>query len=189
MFSLKDLPAIKEWLERATQEFGGQAKEWTKQQIPKLLNLYPPYLGAGIRVTGYDNSHTWFDVEMELTPWNRNYVGVHFGGSLYSMCDPFFMMILMHNLGNDFVVWDRAAEIQFKRPGQTKVFARFEITPAEIESLANEAKEKKTIKPVFRVDVVDEQNKTVARVFKTVYVKYVGDGPRHSRQARPDFLK
>ena len=99
MFSLKDLPAIKEWFERATQEFGGQAKEWTKQQIPKLLNLYPPYLGAGIRVTGYDNSHTWFDVEMELTPWNRNYVGVHFGGSLYSMCDPFFMMILMHNLG------------------------------------------------------------------------------------------
>ena len=125
MFSLKDLPAIKEWFERATQEFGGQAKEWTKQQIPKLLNLYPPYLGAGIRVTGYDNSHTWFDVEMELTPWNRNYVGVHFGGSLYSMCDPFFMMILMHNLGNDFVVWDRAAEIQFKRPGQTKVFRFF----------------------------------------------------------------
>ena len=76
------------------------------------------------------------------------------------------MMILMHNLGNEFVVWDRAAEIQFKRPGQTKVFARFEITPAEIESLANEAKEKKTIKPVFRVDVVDEQNKTVARVLR-----------------------
>ena len=77
------------------------------------------------------------------------------------------------------------SNVQDKR----KFFARFEITPAEIESLANEAKEKKTIKPVFRVDVVDEQNKTVARVFKTVYVKYVGDGPRHSRQARPDFLK
>ena len=189
MFTLNDLPAIRDWLERATTEFSGLAKEWTKQQIPKLLNLYPPYLGAGIRITNYDETHTWFDVEMDLTPWNRNYVGVHFGGSLYSMCDPFFMMILMHNLGNDFVVWDRAAEIQFKRPGQTKVRARFEITPEEIKALAEEAKEHGTIKPVFKVDVVDESSKTVARVYKTVYVKFVGDGPRRSRQARPEFLK
>ena len=95
----------------------------------------------------------------------------------------------MHNLGNEFVVWDRAAEIQFKRPGQTKVKARFEIPAPEIQALADEAKEKGTIKPVFKVDVVDEMNKTVARVSKTVYVKYVGDGPRRSRQARPEFLK
>ena len=98
-------------------------------------------------------------------------------------------MILMHNLGNDFVVWDRAAEIQFKRPGQTRVRARFEIKPEEINALSEEAKEKGTIKPVFRVDVIDDMDKTVARVFKTVYVKYVGDGPRRSRQARPEFLK
>ena len=189
MFTLNDLPAIKDWLERTTTEFAGVAKEWTKQQIPKLLNLFPPYLGAGIRVTGYDESHTWFDVEMDLTPWNKNYVGVHFGGSLYSMCDPFFMMILMHNLGNDYVVWDRAAEIQFKRPGQTKVHARFELSPERIAELAAEAKENRVIQPVFRVDVLDTTNRAVARVSKTIYIKYVGDGPRRSRQARPEFLK
>jgi len=64
---------------------------------------------AGIRVRRISADFQTIDVEMPLRFWNRNYVGTHFGGSLYSMCDPFFMVMLMENLGPDYIVWDKAA--------------------------------------------------------------------------------
>jgi acyl-coenzyme A thioesterase PaaI-like protein len=84
-------------------------------------------LGAGIRVTRL-GPHA-VDVEMKLRRWNRNYVGTHFGGSLYSMTDPFFMLMPIENLGPEYIVWDKAATIRFKKPGRGKVRASF-VCPA-----------------------------------------------------------
>jgi Domain of unknown function (DUF4442) len=81
----------------------------------RLLNLYPPYIGAGVRVKTSPDLRT-FEVRMRLRWWNRNVEGTHFGGSLYSMCDPFFMMILIEALGGGYVVWDKSATIRFRRP-------------------------------------------------------------------------
>ena len=83
----------------------------------RLLSLYPPYLGAGIRVRAAADLRT-FEVRMKLGRFNRNYVGTQFGGSLYSMCDPFFMLILAEALGRGYIVWDKAATIRFRRPGR-----------------------------------------------------------------------
>ena len=82
------------------------------------MRLYPPYLGAGIRVTHVSHDFREIDVRMGLHWWNRNYVGTHFGGSLYSMIDPFLMLMFLENLGRDYVVWDKAATIRFKTPGR-----------------------------------------------------------------------
>jgi acyl-coenzyme A thioesterase PaaI-like protein len=92
--------------------------------LQRMMSAYPPYLGAGVRVTSISPDVRTVEVEMPLTPLNRNYVGTHFGGSLYSMCDPFFMLILMENLGPDYVVWDKSATVHFLRPGRGKVRAR-----------------------------------------------------------------
>src|SRR5208282_1249110 len=103
-----------------------------KRNLRMWLNLYPPLRGAGIRVTRASADWREIDVEMKLRWWNRNAVGTHYGGSLYSMTDPFFMLMLIQNLGKDYIVWDKAASIRFKKPGRGTVFANFRLSEEQI---------------------------------------------------------
>ena len=135
----------------------------------RFINFYPPLLGAGIQSKIIDE-HT-IRVEMKLTVLNRNIVGTHFGGSLYAMCDPWFMLILMHALGTDYVVWDKAASIQFLFPGRSKVYATFHIADERIQEIRSEADRSGKTEPTFEVDVVDEQNRVVAHIQKLLYVR------------------
>ncbi len=137
--------------------------------LEKFINMYPPLVGAGIRSRSIDERTV--DVEMKLTVFNRNVVGVHFGGSLYAMCDPWFMLILMRLLGSDYIVWDKAANIQFKRPGRGRVKARFHIPAERVEQIRMDADQAGKIEPTFSVDVLDEQGEVVAHVEKLLYVR------------------
>lgn len=85
-----------------------------KRHIRWWINLWPPFLGSGIRVTRLDRDWKAVDVEMRLLVFNRNYVGTHYGGSLYSMTDPFYMLMLIENLGREYIVWDKSACIRFR---------------------------------------------------------------------------
>ncbi len=134
----------------------------------RFINFYPPLFGAGIRAHTIDERT--IKVEMKLTALNRNIVGTHFGGSLYAMCDPWFMLILMRLLGSDYIVWDKAASIQFLRPGKSKVTATFYISP-ERENEIRAAAEAGKVEPTFSVDVVDDDGQVIARVDKLLYVK------------------
>ena len=116
----------------------------------RMLSFWPPYLGAGIRVRPSADLRT-FDVRMKLRSWNRNYVNTHFGGSLYSMCDPFFMLILIQALGRGYVVWDKAATIRFRRPGKGTVRATFHIPQERVEEIRAAADRGEKIEPVFTV--------------------------------------
>jgi len=137
--------------------------------LERLINFYPPLLGAGIR------SHTidkyTIHVEMKLTALNRNIVGTHFGGSLYAMCDPWFMLILMRALGTDYIVWDKAASIQFLQPGHGTMTATFHITQERIAEIRQEADLGQKIEPTFAVDVLDTQGQAIAHVEKLLYVR------------------
>lgn len=108
---------------------------------------------------------------MKLTRFNKNYVGTHFGGSLYSMCDPFYMLILMQHLGREYLVWDKSASIDFRRPGRTKVKAYFKISEERIKSIIDEVDELGKCEPIFNVDVLDENEKLVATIEKKLWVK------------------
>lgn len=136
----------------------------------RLLNLYPPYIGAGVRVKVAPDVRT-FEVRMKLRWWNRNYVGTHFGGSLYAMCDPYFMLILIEALGSGYVVWDKSAVIRFRRPGRGTVRAAFHIPQERIDEIRAAADAGGKVEPVFRVDVVDERGEVVAEIDKLVYVR------------------
>jgi len=135
-----------------------------------MLSFWLPYLGAGIRVRPSADLRT-FDVRMKLRWWNRNYVNTHFGGSLYSMCDPFFMLILIQALGRGYVVWDKAATIRFRRPGKGTVRATFHIPQEKVEGIRAAADRGEKIEPVFTVEVRDEQGEVVAEVEKLLYVR------------------
>ena len=135
----------------------------------RLINFYPPLLGAGIRAHTLDERT--IRVEMKLTPFNKNIVGVHFGGSLYAMCDPWFMLILMRVLGKDYIVWDKAASIKFIKPGRSAVSATFHIPQERVDEIILATANGEKFEPTFTVDVLDEESQLVARVEKLIYVK------------------
>lgn len=136
----------------------------------KLLNFWPPYLGAGIKTEVIEGEGEAFRVQMKLGLRNTNYVGVHFGGSLYSMCDPFYMLILMRKLGEDYIVWDKWAHIDFVTPGRGKVSAEFCIDDEKVELIKKEVEANGKCEPEFSVEVKDEGLKTVAVIKKGLWV-------------------
>jgi hypothetical protein len=144
---------------------------FSKKSILKFMSYWPPYLGAGISVDYIAPDFSKIEVSMKLKFWNKNYVGTHFGGSLYAMTDPFFMLILIERLGPNYIVWDKAACINFKKPGQGKVKAVFEITDEKITAIKEELLHKEKIYPVFTVNVLNEKQEIVSIVEKTLYVK------------------
>ncbi|MGZ6506711.1 MAG: DUF4442 domain-containing protein [Tumebacillaceae bacterium] len=128
-------------------------------------------LGAGINVRRISDDCREIDVEMKLRFWNANYVGTHYGGSLYSMTDPFYMLILIQNLGRDYIVWDKAASIRFRKPGRGKVTAQFRITAEQIDEIRRTLESQEKVEPVYTVEVKDEAGEVVAEVQKTLYVR------------------
>jgi acyl-coenzyme A thioesterase PaaI-like protein len=137
----------------------------------RWINFYPPLLGAGIWVLHKQSDEYTVQVQLKLTRLNFNAVGTHFGGSLYAMCDPWFMLILMQHLGRDYTVWDKAASIQFLKPGRGTVTATFHISPEQIAELRAQVDREGKIEPLFNVDVIDEQGEIVANVAKRLYIR------------------
>ncbi|WP_313365495.1 DUF4442 domain-containing protein [Pseudomonas sp.] len=136
-----------------------------------LLNFYPPYLGAGIHIQHISPDMRSVKVRMKLTRWNRNYVGTHFGGSLYSMVDPFYMLLLIEQLGREYIVWDKAASIDFVAPGKGTVYAEFHVDDALLDDIRQQTATGKKYLPRVQVDIRDEAGELVARVDKTLYVR------------------
>jgi len=135
------------------------------------INFWPPFLGAGIRVKHIAPDMKAIDVEMKLRWWNANYVGTHFGGSLFAMTDPFYMLMLMANLGRDYIVWDKAASIRYRKPGKGTVHAEFRLTEAQLDDIRDKLKTLPKYEPTFNVVVKDELGEVVASVEKLIHVR------------------
>jgi len=143
----------------------------TARKLKRWIGMYPPYLGAGVRVTELADDFKTVRVEMPLRFYNRNYVGTHFGGSLYSMCDPFYMLMLINILGPEYIVWDKAATIRFKRPGKGVVKAVFQLSDEQIAAIKAAADTQGKVEPQFQVTVTDSDGNVVAEIDKLLYVR------------------
>lgn len=136
-----------------------------------LLNIWGPYFGAGIKIDDIREDWHYMRVSMKLRWFNRNAMGVHFGGSLYSMTDPHLVLMHMQLLGPDYIVWDKSAAVEFLRPGKGKVIAEIALSDCDIENIRREADNGKTSLPRYDVEVKNDRNKVVARISKTLYIK------------------
>jgi acyl-coenzyme A thioesterase PaaI-like protein len=144
------------------------------------MGWWPPFLGAGIRVRSLSDDFREAVVEMKLGRLNRNYVGTHFGGSLYAMTDPFFAIMLMHNLGSRYLVWDKVGSIEYVAPGRGTVRARFVLAEQRIAEIRALAAAGEKVLPEFRVEVRHTKDESlVALVRKTLYVRLK---PKHRQQ-------
>jgi Domain of unknown function (DUF4442) len=149
-------------------------KKTLKRHMRMFLNIWPPFLGAGIRVRRLQSDWKEIDVEMKLHWWNRNYVGTHYGGSLYSIADPFFMLMLIENLGKGYIVWDKSASIRFRKPGRETVFANFRISEEQIREIEQSLASEEKIERIFRVEVKDESGSVIAEVEKLLHIRRKG---------------
>ena len=143
----------------------------TPHLLKLRLNTYAPYIGAGIKIDHISLDQGLCVVSMGLNTLNKNIVGTQFGGSLYSMVDPFYMLMLMHQLGSNYVVWDKSSHIDFVAPGNSKVTARMKIPSSKIITIQELAKEGEAVFREYKVDIVDEQQKLIATVTKTLYIR------------------
>jgi len=139
--------------------------------LEKLINFYGPFLGAGVKLEKMSEDYRYAKVSMPLTFYNKNYMGTQFGGSLYSMTDPWYMLMLIKNLGKDYIVWDKAASIQFKKPGKGKVFAEFTLSESDIDEIKNTVESTVKMDKTFKVEVKDQTGKLIAEVDKVLYIR------------------
>ena len=108
---------------------------------------------------------------MKLRWYNKNYVGTHYGGSIYSMADPFYMVMLIEILGKDYTVWDRKATIEFLKPGKSELCAKFHVSDEDLQNILSKTEDDDRHLAEFVVNVTDEVGEVVAKVDKTIYVK------------------
>ncbi len=139
--------------------------------LRRLINLWPPFLFTGIRCRRLSEDYREAEAELRLRWYNRNYVGTHFGGSLFAMTDPWYMLLLLRRLGPDYRVWDRQAAIEFVSPGRGTVRAQFRLDDATLAEVIEKTADGDKYLPEFTINVVDEAGDLVARIRKTVYVR------------------
>jgi len=139
--------------------------------LRRAVNFWPPFVGAGIRVKRIALDLKAIDVEMRLRWWNANYVGTHFGGSLFAMADPFYMLMLMANLGRDYIVWDKAASIRYRKPGKGTMRAEFRLSDDQIDDIREKLKTLPKCEPTFRVEVKDKEGTVIAEVERLLHVR------------------
>lgn len=146
-------------------------ESWTSWTYRHLFNLAPCFRGTGGKVEGI--AHDWKMVKIRL-PLNwrtRNYVGTIYGGSIYGSVDPMYMLMLMKILGSDYIVWDKAAAIRFRRPGRSTLHATFQLKDEEIERIKQLLEKEESIDRHYQVDLVDQDGIVHATVEKTIYIR------------------
>ena len=136
-----------------------------------VVNLWPPFMGAGIRVRHIADDWSTIEVQMTLRWFNKNYVGTQFGGSLFSMTDPFYMLMLIKRLGPDYRVWDQRGEIKFIRPGRGTVSTQMTLTEAQLDDIRGATADGAKHFASFDMNIVDADGAVVAKVRKTIYIR------------------
>jgi acyl-coenzyme A thioesterase PaaI-like protein len=141
--------------------------------LRRVMNLWPPYLFAGIHVTEIAGDFRRVRVRLRRTILTSNYVGTQFGGSLFAMTDPFWMLMVMRNLGPGYVVWDKAAEIEFIHPARTAVNATFHLDEAVLAELRTAADDGEKVLRWFGTDILTDDGTLVARTRKQLHIRQV----------------
>jgi acyl-coenzyme A thioesterase PaaI-like protein len=135
------------------------------------FNLIPAYWGTGARVTYIADDCRDVRLELPLSWRTRNYVGTIFGGSIYAAVDPIYMVMLMKNLGRDYVVWDKAASIRFRKPGRTRLYARFTLSEDQLDYVRRAVSANGRVDSVYHVALTDSSGTVHADVEKTIHVR------------------
>ncbi len=138
------------------------------------FNFVPAYRRTGARITYIASNLREIRIKLPLNWKTRNYVGTLFGGSMFSAVDPIYMVMFIHLLGPDYVVWDKAASIRYRRPGRSTLYAKMKVEPEELDAIRKELEQTEKLDRVYQVDLTDEQGNVCASVEKTINFRKKG---------------
>jgi acyl-coenzyme A thioesterase PaaI-like protein len=155
---------------------------FSQHTLQKFINLWPPLFFAGIRARVVTPDFRTIEAELRLRWWNRNSMGTQFGGSLFAMTDPFYMLMLQQNLGPRYIVWDKAAAINFIAPGRGTVHAKFTLSQAQIDEIITTTAHGEKFLSTYQVEIRDKSNTLIATVTRTLYIRLK---PQHRPAASP----
>ena len=146
-------------------------RQLSARGLRRIMNLWPPYLFSGVRVRTIAEDWRHAEIELRSHWWNRNYVGVHFGGNLFSMTDPFWMLLTLNALGKDYIVWDKAGAIDFRKPGRGTVRAHFRVDDAMLDEIRVATAGGDKYLRWCETEIVDADGEVVARARKQLYIR------------------
>ncbi len=146
-------------------------RQLSARGLRRIMNVWPPYLFSGVRVRTIASDWRHAEIELRSHWWNRNYVGVHFGGNLFSMTDPFWMLLTLNALGKDYIVWDKAGAIDFRKPGRGTVRAHFRLDDAILDEIRAATAGGDKYLRWCETEIVDANGEVVARVRKQLYIR------------------
>ena len=135
------------------------------------FNFFPAYRRTGGRITYIAGDLHEIRVKLPLNWKTRNYVGSIFGGSMYGAIDPIYMIMLMKLLGPEYIVWDKAATIQFKKPGEKTLYARFVVSKEELVDVRRRLTTEPSLNRTYQVDLTDSDDEVYASFEKTLYMR------------------
>ena len=165
-------------LERETSERKSPKREsWRTRLFRWKINLFPAYWCTGGRVTYIAADFREVHVAVPLSWHTRNLVGTTFGGGMFAATDPVYMIMLMRLLGRDYIVWDKAASIRFRKPGTGTLRARFVISELEIAAIKTALKTQRSVDRVYTVELKSEDGTVHAVIERTLYVRFK-NGPK-----------
>jgi hypothetical protein len=142
-----------------------------RSHLLKVWNFWPPFFFAGIKIQHLSNDFRHVKVRLKLRFWTANYVGTQYGGSMYSMTDPFYMLMLLKNLGNNYIVWDKSATITYLKPGKTDLFAEFILTEDDINSIKTTLEHQEKMEWSKEIEIKDSNQNIIAKVVKVIHIR------------------
>lgn len=147
--------------------------KFLKKPSPRLMrwgmNWYPPIRGTGVKIKHISSDWRHWRMVLPLNWRTRNYVGTTFGGSLYAAADPQLMIAWMQILGRDFIVWDKAGKVRFRRPGRGRLHMEFTISVQEIQEVKLALAKQPRLDREYHLQWLDADGEVVAEVEKTVH--------------------
>ncbi len=146
------------------------AESWQTRLMRWKFNFFPAYRGTGGRITYIASDYSEIRIKLPLNWRTRNYVGTIFGGSIYGAVDPLYMIMLIKRLGPEYVVWDKAASIRFRRPGRQTLTAQFTISDGEVEAIKALLEKQESVDRNYEVELTDPSGAVCAVVQKVIYV-------------------
>jgi len=134
-------------------------------------NLWPVIWGTGGRITFIAHDRRELRIKLPLNWRNRNYIGSLFGGSMFAITDPMYMVMLIHLLGPKYFVVDKMGTIRFLKPGRSTLFATFRIPEEETTAIRQALEHQEMLDRVYTVDLVDAMGVVHATVERTVHIR------------------
>jgi len=136
-----------------------------------IFNFFPAFWSTGAKVTYLAADYKEVHLKLPLSWRTRNYVGTIFGGSMFASTDVLYFLLVLKNIGDDYIVWDKASSVRFRKPGKGTLYAKAIISDEEIEMIKKELQNTDKIDRIFHLDLIDEAGDVCASIEKTIHIQ------------------